>query len=156
MKQKVYVMIGKIGSGKTSWARMVAETDFNVIRVGADDIRSMIKKGYTFDLQLEPLVDRIKFGAIFQILDSGKNIVIDDCHLSKSRREELCEKIKSYFQEKVEITYVWMQCDDKVALSRRLQNIRGRSEFEWKQVAKKHDEEFTAPAVSTNKRPPTY
>lgn len=149
--RKVYLMIGRIGSGKTSWARLVAGTNFNVIRVGGDDIRSMIKKDYVFDLQLEPLVEQMVLDLALLVLVKGKDVVIDDRHLSLESRNKICKKIKETFNNMVEIVYVWIKCPDKVALSRRLQDTRGLSEFDWKFVAKKHNEEFTVPSVDENK-----
>lgn len=150
MNQTVYLMIGKVGSGKSSWARMTAAADFNVIRVSGDDIRSMIKKDYTFDLQLEPMVKEMVLNLALKVLSKGKDVVIDDCHLDISERERICVKIKTAFGNTVDIIYVWVHCYDEVALSRRLQNSRGISKFEWSQVMKKHNATFTVPTTDEN------
>ena len=141
---KAYIMIGLIGSGKSGWARMTAGTDFNTIRVSNDDIRGMIKDRYTFDLQLEPLVRKIGNAMIEQILSEGKNVVVDDCHLVKEYRQELCTLIKRVKPE-AEIIYVWVQAAHDVALKRRLADLRGRTEFEWIQVMKKMVAVFEPP-----------
>lgn len=143
-------MIGKIGSGKTSWAKMVAGADFNVIRIGGDDIQGIIKRNYTFDLQLEPLVNEMMLDLVLKVLVRGKSVIIDDRHLDIEERGRICEKIKGAFGDGVEIVYVWVQCDDGIALNRRLRNMRGGSEFEWKEVMKKHNLEFTEPTVHEN------
>ena len=142
-------MIGMIGSGKSSWARMAAGTDFNTIRVSGDDIRNMIKDRYTFDFQLEPLVQQMKCALIVQILLAGKNIVIDDCHLTKDARSGLCAMMVGVVPD-TKISYVWMQCAKDVALKRRLTDLRGRSEFEWRQVMDKHASMFDTPSVAEN------
>lgn len=144
---KVYIMIGLIGSGKSSWAKMTAGTDFNTIRVSCDDIRDMIKDRYTFDLQLEPLVRKISTAMIALVLLEGKNVVIDDCHLMIKHRQELCATIKEVAPE-VEIIYVWVQAELDVALRRRLVNLRGRTEFEWRHVMKKMVDVFEPPDCS--------
>ena len=146
---KVYIMIGLIGSGKSEWARMAAGTDFNTIRVSNDDIRSMIKDRYTFDLQLEPLVRKMGIVMVVQILLEGKNVVIDDCHLTKEHRQELCALIKGVVPE-AEIIYVWMRCDTTIALKRRLIDLRGRTKFEWTQVMNKHMNMFDVPTKDEN------
>lgn len=145
---KVYILIGMIGSGKSSWARMTAGTDFNTIRVGVDDIRNMIKDKYTFDFQLEPLVNMMKIGMIREVMLAGKNVVIDDIHLTKEGRIKLCEMLSGPCKYPVEIIYVWMKCNNKRALKRRLINLRGRDEFEWRQVMLKHEHMFDVPNKS--------
>ena len=147
---KVYIMIGMIGSGKSAWARMTAGTDFNTIRVSGDDIRKMIKDRYTFDFQLEPLVNKMKMAMIKEVLAAGKDVVIDDCHLTYKDREELCALIKGVWPA-AEIIYVWMRCNLEVALKRRLCNLRGITEFEWRSVMGKHKQEFDIPTKDENK-----
>lgn len=144
---RVYILIGLLGSGKSSWARMTAGTDFNTIRVSSDDIRSMIKDRYTFDLQLEPLVRRIETAMITQLLLDGRDVVIDDCHLNIKHRQELCTMIKGVEPE-AEIVYVWIQCDKTTALQRRLSDLRGRTRFEWIQVMNKMACAFENPCYS--------
>lgn len=144
---KVYIMIGMIGSGKSSWAKMTAGTDFNTIRVCADDIRSMIKDRYTFDSQLEPLVHKMETAMIVQLLLEGKDIVIDDCHLTAKHRQELCAVILGVVPD-AEIFYVWMKCDNDAALERRLTDLRGTTKFEWMQVMKRMASVFEIPVYS--------
>lgn len=147
---KAYILIGMIGSGKSSWARMTAGTDFNTIRVSGDDIRNMIKDRYTFDFQLEPLVDKMKMAMIKEVVKSGKDIIIDDCHLTREGREELCKYLVSIAETGIDITYVWIKCNDMIALRRRKTNLRGRTEFEWQQVIHKHLHMFEAPTKNEN------
>lgn len=144
---KVYILIGLIGSGKSEWARMTAGTDFNTIRVSADDIRSMIKDRYTFDLQLEPLVRKMESALIVQLLLEGKNVVVDDCHLVAKHRQDLCALIKGLKPE-AEIVYIWMRCSSDTALKRRLFDLRGRTKFEWTLVMKKMVSAFDIPVYS--------
>lgn len=146
---KAYILVGMVGSGKSSWARMQAGTDFNVIRIGVDDIRSMIKDKYTFDFQLEPLVDKMKLTMIKEIISAGKDVIIDDIHLTKDSREKLCAIIQG-IESDIEIIYVWMQCDNEVALKRRLTNLRGATEFEWRQIMDKHVRMFDTPSIAEN------
>lgn len=134
---KVYIMIGLIGSGKSSWARMTAGSNFSNIRISLDDIRDMIKDGYIFDLQLEPLVRNMSRAMILTTLENGKNVIVDDCNLVREHRLELCHLIKKQFPD-VEIQYVWIQAASDVALKRRLaDNSRGQTKFVWQQVLKK-------------------
>lgn len=146
---KVYILIGMIGSGKSSWAKMIAGTDFNTIRISSDDIRSMIKDRYTFDIQLEPLVDKMKTAMLVQLLIEGKNAVVDDIHLTKNCRRNLCATIAEVAPD-AEIIYVWMKCDNDTALKRRLTNLREVSEFVWQQAMIKHTKMFEMPIRTEN------
>lgn len=141
---KAYIMIGLTGSGKSSWARMTAKTNFNTIRVSNDDIRSMIKDRYTFDYQLEPLVRKMGDALVEQVLLDGKNVIIDDCHLTVEHRRELCELVKRVAPT-VEIIYVWVWCCPEVCLQRRLTDVRGGSKLEWAWVVDKMDKVFETP-----------
>lgn len=141
---KVYIMIGLIGSGKSSWARMTAGTDFNNIRISLDDIRDMIKDRYIFDFQLEPLVRSMSRAMILTVLEQGKNVIVDDCNLIQEHRLELCHLIKTQFPD-VEIKYVWVQSAPEISLERRLTNLRGQSKFVWEQVMKKMEAAFDDP-----------
>lgn len=147
---KAYILIGMVGSGKTAWARMTAGTNFNIIRVSSDDIRNMIKDRYTFDFQLEPLVDKIMMAMVREVLAAGKDVVIDDCNLTFAGRDKLCKNLVDIAQDGIEITYVWMNCSDDIALKRRLTNLKGRTEFEWREVIKKHRSMFESPEKDEN------
>jgi len=147
---KAYILIGMVGSGKSSWAKMTAGTDFNTIRVSGNDIRSMIKDRYTFDFQLEPLVNQMKMGMIREVLLAGKDVVIDDCHLTFNSRLELCENLVEMARTGVDIIYVWMHCSDESANARRLTDLKGRTTFEWQQVIKKHRGMFEPPSMDEN------
>ena len=141
---KVYVMIGLAGSGKSSWARWTAKCDFNTIRICLDDIRDMIKDGYTFDYQLEPMVRNMGAVLIEQVLLTGKNVIVDECHLLREHRQQLCARIKEISPE-IEIIYVWVKCPLALALQRRLINLRGGSEFGWTSVVKRMAKMFEEP-----------
>jgi predicted kinase len=149
---KVYVMIGLIGSGKSSWARMTAGSNFNTVRVSSDDIRNMIKQNYVFDFQLEPLIADMQMALVKEALLAGKTVVIDDCNLTKDGRLQLCEKIYAIPKlEPIEIVYVWVECNRDLALSRRLKNLRGQPEVVWKWVMEKHEAMFDLPNKKENK-----
>lgn len=147
---KAYILIGMIGSGKSAWARMMAGTDFNIIRIGVDDIRNMIKDRYTFDFQLEPLIDEMKMAMIRKVLNAGKDVIIDDSHLTKEVRKDLCMNLVEMTRTGIDIIYVRMMCDDDLALKRRLSNLRGKSEFEWRQAMYEDKSMFEVPDESEN------
>lgn len=147
---KVYIMVGLIGSGKSSWARMTAGSNFQTIRVSCDDIRDMIKDRYIFDLQLESTVRAMSFAMVEQALKEGFNVVCDECYLTAEHRTNLCEELKVRFGDKVDITYVWVHCDPSTALQRRLTNLRGQPSWVWKQVMKKMVKVFEKPSVEEN------
>jgi len=150
---KIYIMIGLMGSGKSSWARMMAGADFNVIRVSGDAIRSMIKQSYVFDSQLEPLVAKMQLALIQEAILAGKDVVVDDCNLTRKGRGNLCTTIFSIVgqkEESIEIIYVWMKCARDIALDRRLANLRGKPKFTWKFVMQLQEGMFDCPEKDEN------
>jgi predicted kinase len=144
---KVYIMIGLAGSGKSSWARWTAKCDFNTIRICLDDIRNMIKDGYVFDYQLEPMVRDMGVALIEQVLLAGKNVIVDECNLLREHRQQLCAKIKEISPE-TEIIYVWVKCPWHLALQRRLINLRGGTKMGWTLVLKKMVAVFEEPLTN--------
>ncbi len=144
---KAHILIGSIGSGKSTWAKLMAGCDFKNIRVSGDDIRGMIKNGYVFDFQLEPIVHNMMRRCIEEALFQGKNVIIDDCvsTLTKEDRKSLCEYLVTQ-DPNIEISYIWVICDYDVALKRRFKNLRGGDKFSWKLVMDKHISMFEPPS----------
>jgi len=84
MKQKMYIMRGLPGSGKTTAARAMSDTNANGVRyrVNRDDIRRMLGKYDDFSKQREDLVTEIERNAVKSALDYKASVIIDDCNLN--------------------------------------------------------------------------
>lgn len=119
MEQTVWITIGVAGDGKSTWARMKADSNSNVSIVSKDSIREMLHGKYVFDEVLEPLVEEINYRAIVEVLSTGRSLVIDECHIKKSDRTKVVNFIHSRFPL-IKIVGVW--CMNKENLSRRIKN----------------------------------
>jgi len=97
-KQTVWITIGNIGSGKTTWSWMKASSNSLTSVVSQDSIREMIHGGeYVFDEQLEHLVSKIAWRSAFDVLSCKRHLIIDECNLLASKRRELIKKIRNNF-----------------------------------------------------------
>jgi predicted kinase len=91
MNQKLIVMIGAPGSGKTTWAKQYLEEhkndEFKWVRVSRDDIRMMCFN-VEFDIANEVTVTQIEDKLVRLALEEGKNILIDATHVNRKSRNK--------------------------------------------------------------------
>ena len=91
-----YVICGFIGSGKTTFARKL-EKETNAIRITKDEWMIKIfgnkitsnKNFAKYDKKVTELTKHIAF----KILESGKDVIIDEGFWAKSQRDDLKKKI---------------------------------------------------------------
>lgn len=78
---KVTFTRGLQGSGKSTWARLVAESSpSTIVRVNRDDLRAMCGQ-YWFPKR-EPLISEIELSAIVSALAVGYEVIVDAMHLN--------------------------------------------------------------------------
>jgi predicted kinase len=137
-------MIGIIGSGKSSWAKMKAGSNYMTSIVSKDDIREMMAGEYYFDELLEPLIDKVQLQIIDNILESGRDVIIDECHLTVSERRGLIRTIRDLGYDP--LTIVGILCPSKFNnVKRRMNDPKGQSEYVWRQVYNRMIKEFESP-----------
>jgi len=94
-KRKIYVLIGIIASGKTTYAKNLLKEDKNIQRVSRDDLRFMTTD-YQYTPDNEKIVDTLYRNLIVTlILNTDKDIILDEQNLDKDRREKFKEWILS-------------------------------------------------------------
>lgn len=83
--QKIIILIGISGSGKTTYAKKLMNSSSNFIRVNRDDIRKQITASNKLLLsnELEELVTKFQDEQIRIALKSGFNIVVDNTNLKQ-------------------------------------------------------------------------
>lgn len=93
--QKIIVMVGISGSGKSTWAADFIQENPNYIRVNRDSIRQQITSSDSRFLnpELEILVTKIQDEQIRVILGNGYNLIIDNTHLKEKYINEI---VKSF------------------------------------------------------------
>lgn len=98
---KIVLVRGIPASGKSTWARKWAEEDpQHRVRICRDDIRKGLGKYWV--TSRETLVKRIKECSIYQALDLGYDIVIDDMNLNESDVQSIFKIARMYDDCEVE------------------------------------------------------
>ncbi len=85
--QKLLVLIGISGSGKSTYAKELCNSDKSYVRINRDSIREMLVGYQNFykrdDVkQMETLVQKIIEHCVTSALSSGKNVVLDETNLN--------------------------------------------------------------------------
>lgn len=146
MKRTAYIMIGIIGSGKSTWSRKMVETNPNVSIVSRDGIREMINGSYVFDLKLESLVNDINSSAMVDILLSGRDLIVDECHNTRKSRNQVISWIMANFNDDVKIVGVY--CPSQTNnVDRRMQSPKGQSRELWESVYERMVNQFQVPTA---------
>ena len=97
--QKVYILKGLPGSGKSTWAKEELKKDKNLRRVNRDELRDMLwGSRYEWSGEKERSVTTAQRDTIVELLYSGYSVVIDDTNLNpktvnniKNWIKEICE-----------------------------------------------------------------
>ena len=134
-EQTVWVMVGLIGSGKSSWAKMKSSSNSMVSIVCKDDIRKMLYGEYKFDEMTENLVDDIANAAILEVLGCGRSLVVDECHLTVESRHNLVHLIREEYPS-VPIVGVWCK-NESHNLENRMKSPKDIPEYTWQQVLRR-------------------
>lgn len=80
---KMIIMRGLPASGKSTWARKwVDEAPRTRARLNRDDLRQMMHGGFWDGKYTESQIFAVETGAAQSLLESGKDVVIDDTNLS--------------------------------------------------------------------------
>lgn len=89
------VLIGLPASGKSTYANhLVSNNPLNWIRVNRDDIR-MSMFGVEHDTRIENMVTMIQDNIIKESLRKGYNVVVDNCNVKESYRNDLYKLAES-------------------------------------------------------------
>ena len=145
------VLVGNIGSGKSTLTKALAKKDFLIM--SRDAIRYMIGGGeYVFDTNLEQYVCNAHDMMLREFLISGKNIVVDEVNVQLPRRETLIEYANTmsdpeYYPTKYKTVAVVMPTlTKKESIDRRTKNNHGKnSKAIWSKVWDNFDKIYTYP-----------
>lgn len=92
MKQKIIILQGLQGSGKSTYANAFIKKDKSFKRINRDAIRHMIDN-YTH--KSEKLVHKIWQETVKSILQNNNNLIIDEMSLNKDRLKNTIEWLKT-------------------------------------------------------------
>ncbi len=94
-KRKIKIYVGLPGSGKTTAALALINSEDNWVRLNKDSIREMIGV-QEWSTEYEALVNSIQVTLLEKFMKEGRNIVIDNCHLSSASKDYILKRIAVY------------------------------------------------------------
>jgi predicted kinase len=96
MSKKVTILKGLPASGKSTWAKeQVQKSQGGCKRVNKDDLCSMIDGG-KYSKGNERFVLTMRNRLIFEALNAGKHVIVDDTNLYPKHEEDIRELVRSY------------------------------------------------------------
>lgn len=140
---KAMIMVGIIGSGKTTMAIKLASENPNSVIINKDALRTMVAGKYDYCEKREPLISQITGHVIFESLYAGYDIIIDETNFIKSKRMALIKYLKDKFP-KIIINAVVLP-PGPWCLKRRLREARGVPSSKWTEVYENMMKKFEYP-----------
>jgi predicted kinase len=126
----ITVMVGISGSGKSTYARKVVETEQKYVRMNRDSLRQMMLCGRSWEPKIEKVVMAVAKETVRAAINKGFNVIIDDTNTTIKQRKvwlDMAEELD------VVINVVHMT-ETENNVKNRMTDPRGESEERWKMV----------------------
>ena len=134
---KLYLPIGLIGTGKSTWARQFIEANPGTKIVAGDSIRYMLAGGsrYEYDAVLEPVILDILFDITHALLSHGHDVILDECYcsLSMEMRKHVALKFADTSTMVIAIVFPEKDMEDHIE-DKVMKGLRGKTVGYWKRV----------------------
>lgn len=143
---KILIMVGNIGSGKTTWIKkFLKKTKEKYVVMSRDDIRYMIGGGtYVFDLELEPAVWESEKQIIKTFMKLGINIIVDEVGVSPKMRKRYIKLANQFKYKKYVIKLPYLS--QRISVNRRMKNPHQQPNRKlWEDVWTKFDKVYDYP-----------
>jgi len=143
--KKLTILVGNIGSGKSTKARELVKQGYRV--VSRDAVRYMMGAGsYVFDTTLEPTIKRSIHALLEEFLKDDVDIVYDEVNVSKEMREPIIRLAKKY---NYEITAIVIPSNDReLCINRRLNDPHGEFDRgDWEYVWETFNDMYERPTL---------
>jgi predicted kinase len=99
MSRKVIILKGLPASGKSTYAKdLIDRNPGQYKRINKDDLRAMLDNSY-WSKGNEKFVLKIRDWLIFEALNDGKNVLVDDTNLHSRHETKIRDLIKQYNQQ---------------------------------------------------------
>lgn len=115
---KFIMMIGIPGSGKSTYAKKIAEFE-NAAIVSSDELRKELF-GSVWELSKNAHLFGEIYRRIFKYLSEGKSVILDATNIRRNQRKHVLKKYKNYYKE-----CYYIKTSLKKALERN--NVRDRN-----------------------------
>lgn len=142
---ELILLVGNIGSGKTTFAKNCIKNGADYIVVSRDALRYMIGAGkYRFELDFEHFIWEAEEQIFKTFLSSGKDILVDEIGISKIMRKRYIDLAKKncYTVTVIELPKISM----KKSVNNRMKNPHGQPDRKlWESVWKKFEMMYEVP-----------
>lgn len=140
MENIVHLVIGAIGTGKSSLSKVLAKKN-NIEILSADDVENINK-----DIISDSDIDGEIVEHFFYFLDQNKSFILDGLNLTLSSRRFYINQAKRMGYK----IYVYdLGPGDNNSLTRRLKDNRGVSAERWKEIAESNKINYEKPQKDT-------
>jgi len=150
MKPELVILIGNIGSGKSTICRKFVKRGYIVI--SRDALRYMIGAGeYIFDYKYEPAIHAANLAILEYFLAAGHNIVMDEVNVSRGLRASYIQKAKAISKLRpYKITGIVLpRLSKAVSIERRLSSPHGNfPRSTWEGVWENFNKMYKSPTKS--------
>ena len=143
MKKEIILLIGNIGTGKSTLAKELAKDGYVI--VSKDALRYMIGGGrYIFDKHIEPIIWDIEIAMIEELMENNFPIVVDSRCINSIMRYYYISAAK---RNNYKVNAIIMpRVSKEEAVNRRMKNPHGQLDKElWNSVYDKFDKVFEGP-----------
>lgn len=143
---RVDILVGNIGSGKSTIARKLMNQHGSVV-INMDDIQSSISCGEygRYDNKKKGVYRAMEEAALLQALEDGLSVCIDRTNMDHERRKRFINIAFEYTGD----IYCWDFGEgDKRHLNRRLANPRGATSSTWENVFDYMSDTYQEPCQS--------
>jgi predicted kinase len=142
----IIILVGNIGSGKSTTAKKYVDEGYIVI--ARDALRYMIGAGnYIFNLEVETAIWNSELKILKEFMKLGVNIIVDEIGITKTERARYLPLIKKY---KYKSTVLIMpKLSKKESVNRRMINPHGQPNRKlWEEVWKKFNIKYEEPSLA--------
>ena len=134
---KIYLPIGMIGSGKSTWARKFIKDNPGVKIVAGDDIRYMLAGGkeYAYDKSLESAIFDVLLETTQTLLCHGYDVILDECYcsLSVGMRQRVALRFAGGGNILIAVVFPEREMKDHIE-DKVIKGLRGKTVGYWKRV----------------------
>lgn len=144
---KIILMVGNVGSGKSTYARRLAE-DKNTIIVNMDDIQAMLHGRYNaYDPNLKPLYYAMEECVLYNAKLRDCDVVVDRTSMDRKTRARFVELARKLGVE-IE-AHVMAETNKDILVCRRMNSdSRGISQDKWRDVIDRLEASYEEPTPS--------
>jgi hypothetical protein len=149
----VDVLVGMIGSGKSTYARRRA--DEGALVVCFDDLTAMLHAAYRYEQELRACYRQMEKSIATAALNAGRDVVVDRTHLTLEARDRWVDfglRCTIHLGRPVPVVAVAFPVEPPAVHARRRfeADPRGRSHEDWYMVAQHHYAQWLAEPLSAS------